>query len=679
MKIENSVEITISTILVILVILLSSVLFAQEPQKIIYETDMCLDVDDVGALAVLHALANNGEAEILAVTFNEVHSDGAAAIDAINTWYGRADIPIGIYKGNLRNPDGSGYLEHVAKFPHDLEKDSPPNALDVYRQVLEQQPDSSVTIISVGFMNNLNDLLAAERDLVAQKVKKLVQMSGLHNDGFNLVRHNLVSVSENVIRNWPTPLVISQPGGSILTGDNLKDTPVENPVREAYYKFFGNEFDERPSWDQIAVLYGVRGLSTYFREITSGTGRLSNGYVWQMDVGSRSYIEKKMSNPSYVHIIEELMEQPPIGADFSLSASSGWLPFFVEFDASVSNLGGNRILERALWDFRDGKTGEGVTIVHEFSATGLYDVQLTVIDDSGDSLKSTKQIRVSDPVFSSIDHFGNVLAYERKQEDLWSTQMDASDLRLHLNDEIRDSELSLPGFCFVKDMSFSDFQLSMVIRPGNAPSKQIPQDYSILFGFQDEKNYNQLLMRSSTSRVINVTNGQNIDITRTSQKGIPDGEYYHVVLELVDNQLTVSLDDSVFLTASSTRLAREGGIGFGSEKKSLYIDDIHLTGSESLVTNPSQGSGAYHFLLKQNHPNPFNPFTKIRFTIPGKEKVRVDVYTIAGQKITTLLHTTLLKGSYEVDFDGRNLVSGVYIYQIQTDSFRDVKRMILMK
>ena len=243
---------TIFNLLVIIIILLPAHIIAQDSlaKKIIYETDMCADVDDAGGLAILHALANNGEAEILAVCFNEVHPSGAAAIDAINTWYGRGDVPVGIYKGILNNPDNSNYLEYVANFPHDLENINAPSALDVYRQVLAQQSDSSVTIVSVGFLNNLNDLLSAEPDLVAQKVKELVIMGGLNNDGFNLVRHNLVSASENVIENWPSPLVISQEGSSILTGDNLQYAPEENPVREAFYRYFGNEFLSRPSWDE---------------------------------------------------------------------------------------------------------------------------------------------------------------------------------------------------------------------------------------------------------------------------------------------------------------------------------------------------------------------------------------------------------------------------------------------
>ena len=280
-------------------------------KKVIYETDMCLDVDDVGGLAILHAMADRGEAEILAVCFNEVHPSGAAAIDAVNTWYGRGDMPVGVYKDNLFEPDYSGYLEELAKFPHDLDKERAASALDTYRQVLSDQPDRSVTIISVGFLNNLNDLLNAEPTLVEHKVKELVIMGGLINDGFNLSRHRLVTASQNVIENWPTPLVISGPGSSILTGTTLEGVSEKNPVRTAYYEFFGSNYCARPSWDQIAVLYGVRGRSTYFKTITKGKGVLPNGYTWQMKPGVRSYLETRLSDDHYAKIVENLMTVPP--------------------------------------------------------------------------------------------------------------------------------------------------------------------------------------------------------------------------------------------------------------------------------------------------------------------------------------------------------------------------------
>jgi len=284
---------------------------ARQPEKIIYDTDMCLDVDDVGALALLHALENKGESELLAVVFNEVHPSGAPAIDAINTWYGRGDIPVGIYKDSFSKPDNSPYLDAVAKFPHDLEAADAPAALDVYREALAGQADGSVTIVSVGFLNNLNDLLLAEPELVAKKVKKLVVMAGLHNDGFNLTRHDLVEISKNVIENWPTPLVISHNGGSIHSGKVLKNAPEENPVREGFYKYFDNSFKGRSSWDELAVLYGVRGIGIVFEEITDGTGSLPNGYVWNMKPGFRSHLEHNISDADFVKIIDDLMMMPP--------------------------------------------------------------------------------------------------------------------------------------------------------------------------------------------------------------------------------------------------------------------------------------------------------------------------------------------------------------------------------
>jgi len=280
-------------------------------KKVIFETDMCFDVDDVGALAMLHNMADNGEAEILAVSFNEVHPSGAAAIDAINTWYGRGDIPVGVYKGDLAKPDPSPYLDAVAKFPHDLDAASAPSSLDVYRQVLENQPDGSVTIISVGFLNNLYDLLKAEPDLVVKKVKELVFMLYLDSDSFQLSRHNLQSTSLDVLLNWPTPVVHCALGAGVMTGPGLEKTPVENPVREAFYKFFKNNFKNRSSWDQLTVLYGVRGASNYFNVKTTTLGSLSNGHVWKLKSGYHSYLVPQLTNEEYAGIVEKMMIAPP--------------------------------------------------------------------------------------------------------------------------------------------------------------------------------------------------------------------------------------------------------------------------------------------------------------------------------------------------------------------------------
>jgi len=284
---------------------------ADKPKKVIFETDMCLDVDDVGALALLHALADNNEAEILAVCYNEAHHYAASAIDAINTWYGRGKIPIGIFKGEFDAPDYSQYLETISNYPNDIKENEVPEAIEVYRNALKNQPDKSVTIISVGFLNNLSKLLREEPELIAAKVKELVLMGGVSNDGFNFSRHNLNVESEYIFKNWPTPLVISQQGGNIITGIPLQNAPNENPVRAAYFQFFHNCYCDRPSWDPLTVLYAVRGTSDYFKMIDKGTGRLSNGYSYKMKQNWRSYLETVLPNSDYEDIINRLMLKPP--------------------------------------------------------------------------------------------------------------------------------------------------------------------------------------------------------------------------------------------------------------------------------------------------------------------------------------------------------------------------------
>ena len=282
-------------------------------ERIILETDITFDVDDVGAMAVLHSLADAGRVKILAVNYNEVHPNGAAAIDAINTFYGRSDIPVGVYRGEFPDPDASRYLDHLATFPRRLRADGAPDALDVYRRVLGDEDDRCVTIVSVGFLNNLADLLRAEAGLVASKVRKLVVMGGRHNDGFNLVRHGLVETTQEVIENWPTPLAVSDYGGRVLTGAALANTPADNPVREAYFRWFRGSFEGRSSWDQVAVLYATYGAGDWFEEVTVGTASLRNGYSWDLKPGWRTYVSPRRSEREFAQSIEALMVRPPRG------------------------------------------------------------------------------------------------------------------------------------------------------------------------------------------------------------------------------------------------------------------------------------------------------------------------------------------------------------------------------
>jgi hypothetical protein len=85
------------------------------------------------------------------------------------------------------------------------------------------------------------------------------------------------------------------------------------------------------------------------------------------------------------------------------------------------------------------------------------------------------------------------------------------------------------------------------------------------------------------------------------------------------------------------------------------------------------------FKLNQNYPNPFNPTSTIQFTLPQSGDVRLDVFTITGQLVTTLVNTRMGSGEHSVTFDGSNLASGVYIYRIMAGKNIQTKRMTLIK
>lgn len=86
-----------------------------------------------------------------------------------------------------------------------------------------------------------------------------------------------------------------------------------------------------------------------------------------------------------------------------------------------------------------------------------------------------------------------------------------------------------------------------------------------------------------------------------------------------------------------------------------------------------------HFSLEQNYPNPFNPTTKIRFNLSANSLVKLDVYNSIGQLVRNILNKEMPKGSHEVDFDGKELSSGVYFYKISAGKYFEEKKMIIIK
>lgn len=268
-----------------------------DPVKIIYDTDMGNDVDDALALAMLHSLQNRGESELLAITATKDHDEVAPYLDAINTFYGRGSIPIGVTDSGV-TPEGSrftgvtlersddGYL-----YPHDLNIGEPvPSAVQVLRESLAGQPDNSVVIVQVGFSTNLAGLLQTDGDkysslsgleLVEQKVKHISIMAGTFAliEGQVHLEYNIVQdipSAQYLAKNWPTPiywsgfevgLAIRYPAISIENDFNYLD---RHPIPESYQAYIPTPH-ERPTWDLTSVLLATREERNYFGISESGT------------------------------------------------------------------------------------------------------------------------------------------------------------------------------------------------------------------------------------------------------------------------------------------------------------------------------------------------------------------------------------------------------------------------
>ncbi len=263
-----------------------------EPVRLIFDTDMGNDVDDLMALIMIHNLQSRGACELLAVTITKDHPQAAAFTDAVNTFYGRPDIPIGVVRdGGAKEPGRFNLLAEEKNadgsllYPHDLTSGTEaPEAVSLLMKTLAAQPDHSVVIAQVGFFTNLGRVLDAPggRELVAKKVKLLSVMAGTFQTVNHTTRHleyNVridVPTAEKVAKQWPTPIVWS--GFEIGWAATFPHEVIErdldylphHPLKEAYIRYLPPPHD-RPTWDPTAVLFAVLPDRGYFDLSPPGT------------------------------------------------------------------------------------------------------------------------------------------------------------------------------------------------------------------------------------------------------------------------------------------------------------------------------------------------------------------------------------------------------------------------
>jgi hypothetical protein len=302
----------------------------RRPVPLILDTDIGPDVDDAGTVAMLNALADLGEARILAINCCTSSEWGASCISSINAYYSRGNIPIGTYKGTGFLTE-SKYNEPISRqFPGPLLRGTQaPDAREVYRRVLARQPDGSVTVCAVGPLNNLAGLLDTQGDahsplsgldLVARKVATLSVMGGHYPSGKEWNFEQDPAAAAQVCEQWPTPILFSgfEIGERVKTGRRLlTETPERNPVRAAYLLYVGPNGD-RESWDQTALLAAVRDPKGYWNVESGGRVEVdpaSGESEWlPVEGGTHAYlVERDDPNaPRGVQrVIEDLMVRPP--------------------------------------------------------------------------------------------------------------------------------------------------------------------------------------------------------------------------------------------------------------------------------------------------------------------------------------------------------------------------------
>jgi len=333
-----------TVILAVATVMVLTPLAAQsaEPVRLIFDTDICGDCDDVLALGMIHALQSRGQCQLLAVTISADHDLAARFVQAVNAFYGRGEIPIGVVgKGGVA--EKSAFLALVEqkdsgrfRYPHDLNSNSPtPNATSVLRAALSAQPDRSVVIAQVGFFTNLARLLDSAADehsplpgieLVQRKVRLLSLMAG----AFQPIEGNRHFLEYNVVKDiksaqalaarWPTRMVfsgfeigIALPYPAVSIERDYGYVP-HHPVAEAYISRNPPPHN-RPTWDLTSVLYAVWGDRGYFD--VSPRGRVTvgpDGFTQFDSVASGNHaflILRPEQKPRVLEALVQLSSQPP--------------------------------------------------------------------------------------------------------------------------------------------------------------------------------------------------------------------------------------------------------------------------------------------------------------------------------------------------------------------------------
>lgn len=258
---------------------------------IILDTDIGSSTDDLFTMMMLYHYQDLNRSRLLGVVVNREGEDCAACADVMNTYYGYGNIPIGLIRDGIKDPkvwidykplpthtDSQGKLmfqRSVADYS------SLPDGWQLYRQLLAAQPDHSVSILSIGFVTCLSQLLESDPDsysplsgveLVRRKVKCLYMMGGVFGDAVEPIEFNFaqgVDFAQSFFNLWPDDVDIIMSPGEV--GDGVEYLPEQviadinwtdiHPIKQVYMTY--NCHTGQKMWDPLTVINAVEGNSLF--------------------------------------------------------------------------------------------------------------------------------------------------------------------------------------------------------------------------------------------------------------------------------------------------------------------------------------------------------------------------------------------------------------------------------
>ena len=309
---------TITKTLFFITLSLGLCLNSHAQKQLIFDTDFGGDADDLGALAMLNHFQNKKEIELMAVMCWNTEKYAVSAIDAVNTFYGNPDIPIGFRSGDIQVTDWNHTKILADNLPHNASHETVPETTALYRKLLSQSQDKSITIITVGPLLNIKKLIDSKADeytaldglaLIKAKVKEFVIMGGQFPVGERREWNfdgNMPGVTQYVLDQLKVPITFLgyEIGVNLKTGEVFNELEKTSPLYLGFYHFskyapwmkhqYGGAIYDNATYDQTAVLYAVRnGIDEYWKRVDNGVcvPDAEGRNIWEPSKGSQqSYL-----------------------------------------------------------------------------------------------------------------------------------------------------------------------------------------------------------------------------------------------------------------------------------------------------------------------------------------------------------------------------------------------------